>query len=129
MFGKVIDQNTKSCMVCENCTEEEAAILGLKKLDVEKAYNGTYYLKGYTPEKSIEEKKADVRADRDNKLNCIFWRVERYQTQREISKTTTDDQKTYTDILNYLEYLRKYPESSPLWYENKPLKFDDWAKK
>ena len=75
-----------------------------------------------------DEKKAEVRFYRNSLINSIFWRVERYQTQKIINTKTTDDEKTYNDILNYIEYLRKYPESSPSWYENKPLKFDDWAK-
>lgn len=80
------------------------------------------------PEITINEKKQNVRNIRDNYINDIEWRVSRYRDQVEIGITTTDTEETYIKILQYMQYLRDYPESSETWYENNPLTFEEWSK-
>lgn len=79
------------------------------------------------PEPSVEQKKASVRAVRDQYINDIEWRVSRYRDQVEIGVTPTDDQATYTKILQYMQYLRDYPESSATWYEQNPMTWEEWS--
>ena len=78
------------------------------------------------PEPTVDEKKAAVRGVRDGYINDIEWRVSRYRDQVEIGISPTDDAQTYHKILEYMQYLRDYPESSETWYENNPLTFDEW---
>lgn len=80
------------------------------------------------PEPTVDVKKQAVRAVRDAYINDIEWRVSRYRDQKEIQVPTTDDEETYTKILQYMQYLRDYPESGGTWYEQNPLDFESWEK-
>ena len=125
---KVVDDEKKLCILGGGTDTEFYKNDGFVFAEIETAWNGAYYLKGYAPEKPVEVKQEEVREDRDNKLNGIFWRVERYQTQRESELKTTDDKETYVDILLYLQYLRDYPQKEE-WWEQNALDFDEWRKK
>ena len=81
-------------------------------------------------ELSDEEKKQEKRIYRNHLICSIFWRVERYQTQREAALETTESKETYNDILLYIQYLRDYPDNTKVeWWEQNPLDFDEWRKK
>lgn len=99
---------------------------GIPAVEFEKAWDGSLYEKGYAPAKPVEEKESEVRAVRDQYINDIEWRVSRYRDQVEIGVTPTDDQATYTKILQYMQYLRDYPESSATWYEQNPQTWEEW---
>lgn len=58
------------------------------------------------PEKPVEEKEAEVRAERDRRIDAIRWRVERYQTQLAIGVETSDTETKYKKILKYIQALR-----------------------
>ena len=87
-------------------------------------YNGEYVLKSQNPE-PLQQK---GRAVRDQYINDIEWRVSRYRDQKELDVPTTDTEETYIKILQYMQYLRDYPESGETWYEQNPLTFDEWNK-
>lgn len=57
MFAKIVNQQTKEVQVVQG--EKLAQILGAVEMDVEQAYNGAWYVKGYAPSKpepTTEEK-------------------------------------------------------------------------
>lgn len=56
-----------------------------------------------------EEKAANVRKQRDQYIDDIKWRVERYKSQQELGIETSDDAETYRQILGYMQYLRDIP--------------------
>ena len=56
-----------------------------------------------------EEKAANVRKQRDQYIDDIKWRVERYNSQKDLGIETTDDAETYRQILSYMQYLRDIP--------------------
>lgn len=90
---------------------------------------GQYRLEEYKePEKTIEELKSEKRAERDNLINSILWRVERYNQQKQLEIETTDSESEYIAILQYIQYLRDVPEQAgfPLV---ELLSFEDWNKK
>ena len=78
------------------------------------------------PEPTADAKKANVRAVRDLYINNIEWRVSRYRDQKELGITTTDSEEEYMSILQYMQYLRDYPESSIYWYDTNPLTYENW---
>lgn len=49
MFAKIVNQQTKEVQVVQGA--KLAQILGAVEMDVEQAYNGAWYVKGYTPSK------------------------------------------------------------------------------
>ena len=129
-YAKIIDEQTKEVQVGVGCDDAYYIEIGMTKMDVERAYNGLWYQAGYAPSKpepTVDEKKAMVRAVRDEYINGIEWRVSRYRDQAELEIPTTDTHETYVKILEYMQYLRDYPESSGTWYENNPLDFDSWC--
>lgn len=57
MFAKIVNQQTKEVQVVQGT--KLAQILGAVEMDVEQAYNGAWYVKGYAPSKpkpTTEEK-------------------------------------------------------------------------
>lgn len=79
--------------------------------------NGEYVLTSSA--EAIEQKKADVRAVRNQYL-------EKYVDPKQLvlvwSGLTEGEQKKYTD---YRQYLLDYPETEG-WYEQNPLTFEEW---
>lgn len=70
------------------------------------------------PEPSDEEKKAKVRAVRNQHLN---------QTDKVmiVDYPITSTQKA--KYKQYRAYLRDYPDSSEDWFEHEPMRFDEWS--
>ena len=51
MYAKVINQETKQCDVGDGTNVEFYKSLGMTDQEVEQAYDGSWYLKGYAPVK------------------------------------------------------------------------------
>lgn len=49
-YAKIIDNTTNECEVGLGTNDEFYISIGMEKMDVEQAYNGAWYLKGYVPE-------------------------------------------------------------------------------
>lgn len=129
-YAKIIDEKTHEVQVGVGCDDAYYEEIGMTKMDVEQAYNGLWYVAGYAPSKpepTVDEKKAAVRAVRDSYINGIEWRVSRYRDQIELEIPTSDTHETYMQVLEYMQYLRDYPESSATWYEKDPLDFESWC--
>lgn len=78
------------------------------------------------PAPTTDEKQAAVREVRDRYINDVEWRVSRYRDQKDIEVETTDTEETFHKILQYMQYLRDYPESSVYWYEHNPMTWDEY---
>lgn len=89
--------------------------------------DGTYRLKE-VPAPTTEELAAQKRAERDNLINSILWRVERYNQQKQLEIETTDSESEYIAILQYIQYLRDVP-AQPDFPSVELLSFEDWNKK
>lgn len=61
---------------------------------------------GYDDDERKEQKAAEVRAERDSRIDAIRWRIERYQTQEVAGLETTDTAEHYKAILLYVQALR-----------------------
>ena len=110
MYAIIINEETKQVSVGTGTNVEFYKSVGMSEMEVEQAYDGSWYLKDYAPEKPVEEKKAEVRAERDRRIDAIRWRIERYQTQDEAGLETTDTAEHYKAILLYVQALRDVPE-------------------
>lgn len=53
-WAKISDEITKSCIVGTGTNTNFYKSVGMTELDVEQAWNGTWYLAGYAPEKPQE---------------------------------------------------------------------------
>ena len=131
-YAKIIDEKTHEVQVGVGCDDSYYEEIGMTKMDVEQAYNGLWYQAGDAPEQpkpTIDEMKAIVRMVRTNYIYGIEWRVSRYNQQTELKIQTADSAEMYTKVLQYIQYLRDYPQSGDEWYKSNPLTFDEWMKK
>lgn len=56
-YAKIIDNETKLCNVGVGTNTDFYKSIGMTLLDVEQAYDGNWYLKGYAPSQPLEELK------------------------------------------------------------------------
>lgn len=54
-WAKIINQETKQCDVGIGTNENFYRSIGMQEMDVEKAYNGSWYLTGHAPQKPQRE--------------------------------------------------------------------------
>lgn len=121
-FAKIENEETKVCSVGIGTDTEFYRSIGMSEMEVEQAYDGSWYLKGYAPEKPVEQKQAEVRSKRDRMIGDFDWRISRNNDERELGLTETDNREL---LLKYREYLRNYPETEG-WYEHNPMTFEEW---
>lgn len=70
IYTKIIDNKTKECLVIN---QEEAKLLNFEEMEVEFAFDGKAYLKGFKPEKSLEQLKAEkIKELKNNCMNYIY---------------------------------------------------------
>lgn len=65
-YAKIINEETKSCDVGLGTNSAFYQSIGMTEMEVEQAYNGNWYLKGYAPvkpEPTIEEQVAKLEAE------------------------------------------------------------------
>lgn len=120
-YVKIINQKTKEVQVGISTNSKFYESIGMEIQDVEQAYNGRWFLKGYVPEKPQEVKEKDVRGVRDIFLEKY---VDFYQSKPLLWEELDDEKKK--NIAQYRKYLKDYPGSSEDWFEKEPLTFEDW---
>ena len=117
MYAIIINEETKQVSVGTGTNVEFYKSVGMSEMEVEQAYDGQWYLKGYAPEKPVEEKKAEVRAVRNMYLE---------QTDKVmlVDYPITDDEREL--YRQYRTYLRDYTLTDN-WWVSEPQKFEEWA--
>ena len=119
MYAKIINEETKQCSVGDGNNFGFYQSIGMTEQEVEQAYDGSWYLLGYAPEKPIEKLQAEVRAVRNQYLETY---VDPKQLVMVWDSLSADDKKLYKD---YRQYLLDYPQTEG-WYEQNPLTLDEW---
>ena len=117
-YAKIINNETKQCEVGLGTNSAFYQSIGMSEMEVEQAYDGSWYVKGFAPEKPVEELQAQVRAVRNQYLKQTdeFMIVD--------YPITEEERGLYRQ---YREYLRDYTLSEN-WWESNPLKFEEWNK-
>lgn len=116
-------EEAKSWAKANDATLEE--LVERRKSQDGKLHRFFYLKKREIIEPSIEDKEVVARLLRNELLNGIEWRVNRYKDQKELGIKTDDDEETYMDILAYMQYLRDIPSDSD--FPNIKIKtFDEW---
>ena len=78
MLAKIIDINTKECSVGLGTDVNFYRSLGMEEMDVEQAWNGSWYLAGYCPEKPKENIIREELAEQQDILSSTDWYAIRY---------------------------------------------------
>lgn len=73
MYAKIINEETKQVIVGTGTNTKFYKSIGMTDMEVEKAYNGSWYVKGYAPKQPLEEVKeaklTELRTARDAEEN------------------------------------------------------------
>ena len=120
MLAKIIDTELNTVNVFSGTDTEWAISQGFEEMEVELAYNGSWYVKGYAPEKPQEVKEQEVRAVRAEYFEKY---VDFYQSKPLYWAELPDEEKQ--NIANYRKYLQNYTDSVE-WYEKNPLTYNEW---
>ena len=119
-YAKIINEETKQCSIGTGTNVKYYQSIGMEEMEVEQAYDGTWYLQGYAPEKSQEVKEQAVRVVREQYFaDYVDW----YQSKPLLWEEMTEEEKA--DIANYRKYLMDYTNQENWWEEN-PLTFEKW---
>ena len=117
-YAKIINEETKEVSIGTGTNSAFYQSIGMIEMEVEEGYDGSWYLKGYAPEKPVEEKEAEVRAVRNQYLE----QTDKYMiTDYPI---TDEERELYRQ---YRTYLRDYTLTDNWWKVN-PLTFEEWNK-
>ena len=115
-YAKVINEETKACEVGLGTNREFYQSIGMTEMDVEQAYDGSWYLRGFAPEKPVEKMQEEIRKVRNHLLE---------QTDKFLLAdypVTDSEREQYTA---YRSYLRDYTQTEDWWLSN-PLTFEEW---
>ena len=116
LLAKISNEETKQVDVADLRQKDHFEKIGFFEMEVEQAYDGSWYIKGYAPEKPIEQREAEVRSVRNQYLE----QTDKYMiTDYPISD---EERELYRQ---YRTYLRTYPECRD-WYKANPKTFDEW---
>lgn len=118
-YAKIINEETKQCEVGTGTNSAYYQSIGMTEMEVEQAYDGSWYVLGFAPEKPVEEMQAEVRAVRNQYLETY---VDPKQLVMVWDSLSADDKKLYAD---YRQYLLDYTEDEG-WYLNNPMTLDEW---
>ena len=73
-YAKIVNEETKKCDVGIGTNAQFYESIGMIEMDVEQAYNGSWYLKGYAPKKADEVVKQERIAELHQLLaNSDYW--------------------------------------------------------
>lgn len=93
MFYKIIDNNTKKVNVGLGTNKEFYQSIGMVEGEVEKGYDGSWYLKGYAPQKTLEELKQEKIQELRKKANNYILSQYSYYKQLNIIRIGTEEEK------------------------------------
>ena len=116
-YAKIINEETKQVSVGTGTNVEFYKSVGMSEMEVEQAYDGSWYLKGYAPEKPTEQKEAEVRQVRNQYLK----QTDEFMI---VDYPITSTQKA--KYKQYRAYLRDYTLTED-WFEHEPMSFDEWC--
>ena len=117
-YAKIVNEETKACEVGLGTNSAFYKSIGMSEMEVEQAYDGSWYVKGFAPEKPVEELQAQVRSVRNQYLE----QTDKYMIAD--YPITDEERELYKQ---YRTYLRDYTLSEN-WWESNPLKFEEWNK-
>ena len=115
-YAQIINEQTKQCEVGMGTNAEFYRSVGMTEMEVEQAYDGAWYVKGYAPEKLAEIMQQEIRLVRNGYLQ----ETDKYMI---VDYPLTEEERQ--KVKAYREYLRDYTLTEN-WWQNKPQGFNEW---
>lgn len=72
-YALIVDKETKQVAVCDQNQIEHFQNCGYTPQDVEQCYNGSWYLKGFSPQETYQEKRKKAYPEIAEQLDMIYW--------------------------------------------------------
>lgn len=116
MYAKIENEETKEVSVGIGTNAKFYKSIGMTEMDVEQAYNGQWYVKGYAPAEPETEIQIRVREIRDNALE---------QTDKYMIVDFPISDEDRETMKQYRQYLRDYTKQKD-WWESLPMTFDEY---
>ena len=116
-YALIINEETKACEVGLGTNTSFYQSVGMREQEVEQAYDGSWYIQGFAPEKPQEVKEQEVRATRNSYLETS----DKYML---IDFPISEEERAA--YKEYREYLRDYPIQEE-WWKAEPKTFEEWA--
>ena len=91
-YAKIINEETKLCEVGVGTNSDFYKSIGMVEMEVEQAYNGNWYIKGYAPEKPQTE----IKSERIAELKKLLADTDYVVIKLAEGVATTDE---YMDVL------------------------------
>ena len=125
-YAKIINAETKLCEVGLGTNNVFYASIGMEEMEVEKAFDGSWYLAGYAPAKPEEVLAEEKRADRDRLLQDSDIRMlpdfpiseekkELWLLYRQYLRNITKDPAfPNVDVLNFANWLGQIHSKEPV---------------
>lgn len=110
-YAKIINKETKTCAIGDkNRDINFYKSIGMTELEVEEDYNGNWYLKGYAPQKPVEEeleelkqqKKEQLKESRDDYLKLKNYNLsenDKFNMMNLLNGYTEEDRNKYIEFL------------------------------
>ena len=115
-FAKITNEETKQVSVGTGTNTAFYQSIGMSEMEVEQAYDGSWYVNGFAPEKPVEELQAQVRSIRNQYLE----QTDKYMI---VDYPISDDEREL--YRQYRTYLRTYPECRD-WYKANPKTYEEF---
>lgn len=122
-YAKIFNEKTKQCEVGLGTNTEFYKSIGMVEMEVEQAYNGSWYVAGNAPKKPQSEKEKEIRAVRSEYFDKY---VDFYQSKPLYWEELDEETKQY--ISEYRVYLKDYTKEDN-WWEQNPLDYDTWKER
>lgn len=106
MYAKIINEETKLCEVGYGTNSKFYESIGMTELDVEQAYNGEWYLKGYAPsepQSDIDKKKVKEAHKYLNDTDWVACKIAEGSATREDYAEIIQKRQEARDTINSLE--------------------------
>ena len=118
-YAKIINEETKEVKVGVGCDDEYYKEIGMTIMDVEQAYTGDWYVKGYAPEKPVPPPptKEEIKQLREyaycedvDPITCHINRLRDEEQTPEIEQEIADLQAERTAKVEEIKERYPYPE-------------------
>ena len=110
-YAKIINEETKQCEVGVGTNAEFYKSIGMKEMEVDRAYDGSWYVQGYAPEKpepTYEEVKAIRASLYQQQVDPITSHIQRLRDEE-----NPDEEKIAELIIERNELVEKIKQENP----------------
>ena len=113
-YAKIIDNETKRCMVGIGTDTDAYTAMGMEEMNVEEGYDGNWYIEGYAPEKPAPTKEEVSEMRKEYRRETIDDKTAERSRKMANGSWTQEDEQAYleldAEVTAYIEEHFPYPQ-------------------